>query len=853
MAQYDIDELVRSIQDLVQDLRGIKGTAGGSATSATRDLVDAIALLVKRLDRSTKSAADSISDFRKELDDATKSIEDSQKALSKAEEERKKASKTQKELQEEEVARRRGALRAEVTRQRMGATESQKLWQEMSSLGGGTEILKNSFMNLGQGSLEATTGLQGIAAGATGLLNATKAMAGGLYKGERGATLSAKAFSELIGPLTTFGNILGGILMLIPHTRLLGLLITALSKILKTYTEFNLLAAEQLDKLTKQFYELGRAGVSLQQGITDVFELGQVAGVAVSQLETFNKLLAENVQNLGMLGGTAAEGAKKFAQIAGVVVKELGRDLELLGVTQEEQREIALSYLQIQERTGRVQTTNINALAKASANYILELDELAEITGTSRKAMQEAREAALAEERFRAARYLAQQTGDVEYQRILDIAEKAAAAARSVGDVRGATGILQVGAARGAMTTPEAVAAEQTFRISQLFASNPTQAEIAAHMARSVKLQQDSLAGTNVMVGSIEALQTNSVKNLDFLARQEKLQQAAQAAGFGADTQAYIEAVREKRIASTPEMQQIVEGTRAQQNAALMMDAAVRTFSDASNISLQASKIFAQAVGMAPGTTVTGGMLKTSGAAASGSRGAMTGTMTGNLGAGMEGGTGGGFFGAVGRAIGAITRGGIGGVADPGSLFAFGGGTGSRENFDRLDPAFRDRLTKMAQEYNAMTGRTIGFSSGARSQEENARVGGAATSLHLQGRAVDLNSSDVAQLKGLGLLDSYGFKQGKDPWHISDTGFATGGIAYGPRSGYTARLHGTEAVIPLPDGKSIPVEMSNLSNSIGEQMGVMSAQLGKLEEMISIMRDTNSISGKILQATNNLT
>ncbi len=38
--------------------------------------------------------------------------------------------------------------------------------------------------------------------------------------------------------------------------------------------------------------------------------------------------------------------------------------------------------------------------------------------------------------------------------------------------------------------------------------------------------------------------------------------------------------------------------------------------------------------------------------------------------------------------------------------------------------------------------------------------------------------------------------------------FATGGVASGPDSGYAATLHGTEAVVPLPNGRSIPVEMS---------------------------------------------
>ena len=37
---------------------------------------------------------------------------------------------------------------------------------------------------------------------------------------------------------------------------------------------------------------------------------------------------------------------------------------------------------------------------------------------------------------------------------------------------------------------------------------------------------------------------------------------------------------------------------------------------------------------------------------------------------------------------------------------------------------------------------------------------------------------------------------------------ADGGIANGPNSGYLAELHGTEAVVPLPDGRTIPVTLT---------------------------------------------
>lgn len=45
-------------------------------------------------------------------------------------------------------------------------------------------------------------------------------------------------------------------------------------------------------------------------------------------------------------------------------------------------------------------------------------------------------------------------------------------------------------------------------------------------------------------------------------------------------------------------------------------------------------------------------------------------------------------------------------------------------------------------------------------------------------------------------------------------GYATGGIASGPNAGYPVMMHGTEAIVPLPNGKSIPVEMKNSAGQV---------------------------------------
>ena len=176
------------------------------------------------------------------------------------------------------------------------------------------------------------------------------------------------------------------------------------------------------------------------------------------------------------------------------------------------------------------------------------------------------------------------------------------------------------------------------------------------------------------------------------------------------------------------------------------------------------------------------------------------------------------------------------------------------EHFRRLQPQVQQNAIQMAQEYLALTGEKLQVNSAFRSAEEQRGINPGSNpkaapgrSLHQQGRAIDFNSAQVSRLMSQGLLEKYGFKSGAafgDPPHVY---MQDGGIATGPRSGYNATLHGTEAVVPLPDGKTIPVTMPEMSN----QVNMMSEQISRLDELIALMRSQNGISSKILQAANN--
>jgi hypothetical protein len=75
-------------------------------------------------------------------------------------------------------------------------------------------------------------------------------------------------------------------------------------------------------------------------------------------------------------------------------------------------------------------------------------------------------------------------------------------------------------------------------------------------------------------------------------------------------------------------------------------------------------------------------------------------------------------------------------------------------------------------------------------------------------------------------------------------GKALGGISAGPSSGYLEKLHGVEAVVPLPDGRSIPVAMD--SSGFDDLAKLMKEQIGLARDMIDTLRVSQDIQDRLL-------
>jgi hypothetical protein len=640
----ELRDLVEQMRQLILVLQGMNkppGTAGNQpADNMTRGvdrMVVALGQLVVKLDatkrtqrqedEAVKKFANAVERTAKNLDNENKEREAATAALEaeiKAREEatrRSKLSQQGREQEDKDKALKKAKDEAEqrnrdaklsIEQNRKSSSSSRELFDSLSSTGGSAEILKNKFLDLGGDSVAAQSGLQVFGAGLSGTAKSLTTFASGLLNGERGAQLSAKSISDFANPVldatASLGTLLS-LLSLIPGPAGLvargfkfvgGAALGLGSAFGKAALKFNELGAKQLDTLVKSFNDASGAGVSLAGGLEGTLDLMHTLNMTTTDAAQFNELLSKNNKQLTLLGGTAGIGAKRFAEVSGALVKSnLGETFEIMGITQQEQREAALLYMSIQARTGQMQLKNTEQLIEESGKFVEELDRAAQLTGTTRKEQQEAREAALAETRYRAAVISARNRGDKAEMEYLERVGKVATILKNLGDQEGFIGTLQGGASRGALQTPQAIAAEQTYRISELLAKpNATTAQMLQHLGEQGKLNQLAYADTNVLVDKISMLQTDIIGIDQVVLRALNADEEARKAGYtGPDAiDKFLDEEGKKRRQPGGDMALMTSAGRAQQAAAQIMEQGIATFNVAANLNDAASKTFAKAV-----------------------------------------------------------------------------------------------------------------------------------------------------------------------------------------------------------------------------------------------------------------
>jgi hypothetical protein len=634
-----------------------------------------------------------------------------------------------------------------------------------------------------------------------------------------------KAFNGIVDTAT---GLMGGMAKAIP---VFG---DALADVAKGLGEAAKMAVDALDNTAKSFVEIGKVGGLTAKGMSGVREQFIRSGLS---LQSFQKQVVENSQTLAKFRGLTGEGANEFASIVGNLTQGTDDSLRRMGFNAEEMAQSTGAFLTQQTRLGRSQQMTQQQLTAGTIQYAQELDELTKVTGLSRDAIQKQQDAALSESRFRANyETLMSQGREKEAKALMAFQSQMQAIGPELGQGARdlASGAANTDAARKLLASTGGAAQDI---IAQITAGNIDQYE-AAKQLQAASRQQGDAARENARFVD----RANSAF-VDF-AQQADLNNAQLVEGRGLVKKVQNEQAKggDQLTDSTVSAQKNLEKMSQELNKlgfTLLPHAAV-VVEKFTSVMTSAIAGVNKALGISGGAA---GTAPTS--AKDANRQAQASAKAG----------GAGFFGQqwAGIKAGAAHTFGIGGETPSGGppsinsmdYIKFTGGTGSEEHFKKLQPNVQSAFLQMAQEYNNLTGKKLQVNSAFRSPEEQANVDSGTNpkaapgmSLHQLGRALDIQSDQVADLASKGLLGKFGFNTlSGDPPHIS---MATGGVLSGPSSGYRPNLtmHGTEAVVPLPDGRSIPV-----SNN---ESGIMSQQLAKLEELVSVMKTQVSISSKLL-------
>ena len=92
------------------------------------------------------------------------------------------------------------------------------------------------------------------------------------------------------------------------------------------------------------------------------------------------------------------------------------------------------------------------------------------------------------------------------------------------------------------------------------------------------------------------------------------------------------------------------------------------------------------------------------------------------------------------------------------------------------------------------------------------------------------------------------FPMAKGGYSLNKHNYSRGGSARGAQSGYAATLHGNEAVVPLPDNRSIPVDLKGSGGTNVVTINVAMDNSGNKSDSSSDSRMGENLGQAISQA-----
>ena len=152
------------------------------------------------------------------------------------------------------------------------------------------------------------------------------------------------------------------------------------------------IGVKELEATNKLYNQVGMAGATFTNGMT---EFRDTAGKAFLTLPQFADVVKNNAEVLTLFGGTVTAGAKRFAENS-EALKTFRRGLLNMGFTFEDQAEAMARVMEMDALSSTRGLSTTDQIAKATDSYLTNLRAITAITGEdAKKAQARAREAAM--------------------------------------------------------------------------------------------------------------------------------------------------------------------------------------------------------------------------------------------------------------------------------------------------------------------------------------------------------------------------------------------------------------------------------------------------------------------------
>lgn len=372
----------------------------------------------------------------------------------------------------------------------------------------------------------------------TSVAGAASAAAGAMLQGQKGTA----AFNSSLDNLTAAATAAGAALtFLIPGGPVIKALVVGLTAAVGALTAYTKAANQMADDLYKGYSGLAKSGAAAADGMTGVFEDAKKLGLSMNELGDFVNIVGANSKDMALFAGTVFDGRKRLAEM-GKALEGNRQQFLAMGLSMTEVTEGMAGYLRLQTRIGQSQNKTTEQLADGARKYLIEQDLLTKLTGLTRQEQEQAREAALSEQRFAAKLEILRQQGrddeaDAMMTTNLMLSAQSKEAGQGFRDI--STNMVQTEAAQKLLlsTQGEGMRAAQRVAAGQIGAAEATERIVKAIGATAKALPSMGLMGTfdETYINFGDSIKMAGQANRDFVAEEAKAREQLKKQREGAD------------------------------------------------------------------------------------------------------------------------------------------------------------------------------------------------------------------------------------------------------------------------------------------------------------------------------